>query len=138
MNPSALPDDSARAERRPSNLSLDVEFGFYSDPGKQREQNEDYLGQAIPSSPTRARSHGWLFALADGVGGTEKGEVASRAVVEYFTAGFGGASASEGFSALIMRLAQEANAKIYETGQSASPGGTSMSTTLVACAFRYD
>ncbi len=138
MNPSPLPDDNARAERRPSNLSLDVEFGFYSDPGKQREHNEDYLGQTLPSSPARARSHGWLFALADGVGGSEKGEVASRAVVEYLTAGFASASASEGLSALIMRLAQEANVRIYETGQSASPGGTSMATTLVACAFRYD
>jgi PPM family protein phosphatase len=138
MNPSALPDDKARGESRPSNLSLDVEFACYSDPGKQRDHNEDYLGQAIPSSPARARSHGWLFALADGVGGTEKGEVASRAVVEYLTAGFGGASASEGLSTLMMRLAQEANVRIYETGQSHSPGGTSMATTLAACAFRYD
>jgi protein phosphatase len=76
--------------------------------------------------------------LADGVGGTEKGEVASQAAVEYLTAGFREAPASEGLSALLMRLAQEANTSIYETGRSHSPGGTSMSTTLVACAFRYD
>jgi serine/threonine protein phosphatase PrpC len=37
-----------------------------------------------------------------------------------------------------MRLAQEANVHIYQTGRSHSPGGTSMATTLVACAFRYD
>ncbi len=37
-----------------------------------------------------------------------------------------------------MRLAQEANVHIYETGRAHSPGGTSMATTLVACAFRYD
>ncbi len=37
-----------------------------------------------------------------------------------------------------MRLAQEANVKIYETGRAHSPGGTSMATTLVACALRYD
>jgi PPM family protein phosphatase len=139
MNPSAWPDENgARSQSRPSNLTLDVEFAFHSDPGKQRAHNEDFLGHAIPSSPARARSHGWLFALADGVGGTEKGEVASRTAVEWLTGGFRDASASEPLGALVARLAQEANVRIYETGQSHSPGGTSMATTLVACALRYD
>jgi protein phosphatase len=138
-NLSALPDDSgARAGGLPSSSTLDVEFAFFSDPGKQREHNEDYLGHVVPGSPAAARTHGWLFALADGVGGTAKGEVASRAAVERLTAGFREATASEGLSALLLRLAQEANLRIYETGRSHSPGGTSMATTLVACALRYD
>jgi PPM family protein phosphatase len=138
-NLSALPGDSESPSRgQPSNLALDVEFAFHSDPGKQREHNEDYLGHVAPASPAHARSHGWLFVLADGVGGTAKGEIASRAAVEYLTAGFSEASPSEGLSALLMRLAQEANAQIYQTGRAHSPGGTSMATTLVACAFRYD
>jgi len=138
-NLSALPGDSGSASRgQPSNLALDVEFAQLSDPGKQREHNEDYLGHVAPSSPAQARSQGWLFVLADGVGGSEKGEVASRAAVEYLIAGFSEASPSEGLSALLMRLAQEANVHIYQTGRSHSPGGTSMATTLVACAFRYD
>src|SRR5580704_4002886 len=138
-NLSALPDDrGARSGGQPSNSSLHVEFAQISDPGKQRGHNEDYLGHVIPASPTRGRSHGWLFVLADGVGGSDKGEVASRAAVEYLTAGFREASPSEGLSALLMRLAQEANVHIYQTGRAHSPGGTSMATTLVACAFRYD
>jgi protein phosphatase len=138
-NPGAVPGDSGSLPpAQPSNLSLDLEFAQLSDPGKQREHNEDYLGHVVPASPAHARSHGWLFVLADGVGGTEKGEVASRAAVEYLTAGFREASPSEGLSALLTRLAQEANVRIYETGRSHSPGGTSMATTLVACAFRYD
>jgi PPM family protein phosphatase len=136
---SALPGDSGSQSRgQPSNLILDVEFAQLSDPGKQREHNEDYLGYVAPASPAQARSHGWLFVLADGVGGSEKGEVAAQAAVEYLTAGFREASASEALSALLMRLAQEANVHIYETGRAHSPGGTSMATTLVACAFRYD
>jgi serine/threonine protein phosphatase PrpC len=138
-NLSVLPgDNEARSGGQPSNLALHVEFALLSDPGKQREQNEDYLGQVIPSSTAQARSHGWLFVLADGVGGTAKGEVASRAAVEYLINGFQEASASESLSALLMRLAQEANVHIYQTGRTHSPGGTSMATTLVACAFRYD
>jgi serine/threonine protein phosphatase PrpC len=135
----AVPDDSgSRLSEQQPNAALHIEFASLSDPGKQREHNEDYLGVADPGSPARARTHGWLFVLADGVGGSEKGEIASEAAVEYLTAGFRQASASEGLSALLIRLAQEANVKIYETGRAHSPGGTSMATTLVACAFRYD
>ena len=119
-------------------MALDVEFAYLSDAGKLREHNEDYLGHVVPVSPERAGSHGWLFALADGVGGTQKGEVASRAAVEYLIAGFREAPAAEAPSTLLMRLAQEANVQIYEAGRAHSPGGTSMATTLVACAFRYD
>jgi serine/threonine protein phosphatase PrpC len=138
-NLSALPDDSGpHSGGQPSNSALDVEFAQHSDPGKQRGHNEDYLGQAVPDTPAEARSRGWLFVLADGVGGSEKGEIASRAAVEYLTAGFREASPSEGLSALLMRLAQEANVQIYQTGRAHSPGGTSMATTLVACALRYD
>src|SRR5579863_1955380 len=138
-NLSAVPNDNpGHSGAQPANLSLDVEFASYSDPGRQREHNEDYLGHVSPTSPAHARTHGWLFVLADGVGGTQKGEIASRAAVDYLTEGFRGASPSEGLSALLMRLAQEANVQIYETGRSHSPGGTSMATTLVACAFRYD
>jgi len=61
---------------------LDVEFSQLSDPGTVRPRNEDYLGYVVPSSPAQARSHGWLFALADGVGGQRQGGVASRAAVE--------------------------------------------------------
>lgn len=136
---SALPGDSGpRSGAQPSNSTLDVEFAQLSDPGKQRGHNEDYLGQAVPETPAQARSHGWLFVLADGVGGSERGEIASQAAVEHLIAGFREASPSEGLSALLMRLAQEANVHIYQTGRAHSPGGTSMATTLVACALRYD
>ena len=36
------------------------------------------------------------------------------------------------------RLVQSANTRIYELGRAASPGGSRMATTVVACAFRYD
>jgi serine/threonine protein phosphatase PrpC len=48
---------------------LDVEFSQLSDPGRVRPRNEDYLGYVVFRSPAEARFHGWLFALADGVGG---------------------------------------------------------------------
>src|ERR1700687_1746402 len=117
---------------------LNLEFAQLSDPGKSRDHNEDFLGYAEPEAPEQARSHGWLFALADGVGGHDDGEVASHAAVEHLTDGFRKAPKNEALGALLTRLVQSANLCVYETGKRASVGGTPMATTLVACALRYD
>lgn len=117
---------------------LDVEFTQVSDPGRVREQNEDYLGCVIPATPAEARTHGWLFALADGVGGQARGEVASHAAVEGLLAGFRAAAAGEMPSTLLPRLVQAANAHVFETALAAGPGGSSMATTVVACSLRFD
>ena len=52
---------------------LEVEFAQLSDTGPSREHNEDYIGYVRPETPEQARTHGWLFALADGVGGHAAG-----------------------------------------------------------------
>ena len=67
---------------------LDLEFVERTDVGRVRDHNEDYLGYASPATPAQVRTHGWLFVLADGVGGQEQGEVASRTAVESMVAGF--------------------------------------------------
>ncbi|MHB8652496.1 MAG: PP2C family protein-serine/threonine phosphatase [Terriglobia bacterium] len=117
---------------------LDIEFAQLSDPGKVRKENEDYLGYVLPEAPEQVRSHGWLFALADGVGGHERGEVASRAAVETVLAGFRQAAAGESHNALLPRLVQAANTHVFETGLTGATGGPAMATTLVTCALRFD
>lgn len=117
---------------------LDLEFAELSDTGKVREHNEDYVSHAAPAKPEEARTHGWLFALADGVGGQDKGEVASRTAIETLLSSFRGAPADESPSGLLHRLVQVSNFKVYETAAATGPGGSSMCTTLVACLFRYD
>jgi PPM family protein phosphatase len=117
---------------------LELEFAELSDPGRVRGHNEDFLGYSAPATADEARAFGWLFALADGVGGQDRGEVASRTAVETLLAHFRKSQPGEAPSALLTRLAQSANLKVYETAASASPGGSSMCTTLVACLLRYD
>jgi serine/threonine protein phosphatase PrpC len=112
---------------------LDLDFAHLSDPGKARDNNEDYSGHYQPATAAEGRSHGWLFALADGLGGHERGEVASRAAVEHLVAAFPTAPENEPLAALLARLVREANAHVYELAR-----GSGMATTLVACAFRYD
>lgn len=117
---------------------LELEFAQLSDTGKVREHNEDYCGHVLPASPEEVQSQGWLFALADGVGGQDKGEVASRTAVESLLAGFRRAKAGESHSVLLPRLIQEANTRVLEAGMAAGPGGSNMATTLVSCALRFD
>lgn len=116
---------------------LEIEFGELSDCGRVREQNEDYLGSVVPSTPAEARSHGWLFALADGVGGEERGEVASRTAVECVLEGFRAVPGGELHPMLLPRLVQSANARVHDAAL-AGPGARAMATTLVACALRFD
>jgi serine/threonine protein phosphatase PrpC len=117
---------------------LELEFAELSDVGRVRDHNEDYSGHSIPHNEAESRTHGWLFVLADGVGGEERGEVASQTAVETLLAGFRAAPRGEAHTVLLPRLVQTANTKIYELGRASSPGGSRMATTVVACALRYD
>ena len=117
---------------------LDLEFFQLSDPGRQRDHNEDSLGYFAPDSPDEARSRGWLFALADGVGGQDRGEVASRLAVDTLIQEFIKTSKNDALTTVLPKLVQSANSKVYETAMGTGPGGSSMATTMVACALRYD
>ena len=117
---------------------LDIEFVERTDNGRVRDHNEDYLGYATPATPVQVRSHGWLFALADGVGGHEKGEVASRVAIESMIAGFRKAKGGEAHIDLLPRLVQEANKHVFDTAMAGGRTLAGMATTIVACALRFD
>ena len=122
----------------PPQFSMDVEFAKLSDLGRVRQGNEDYVGHAAPESPERVRSHGWLFVLADGVGGHDLGEIASQTAVESILAGFRDAAPGESHGNLLGRLVQKANKLVVDAGHTSASPGASMATTVVACALRYD
>jgi protein phosphatase len=118
---------------------LEVEFAELSDVGTKRDHNEDFLGHFLPQSPGEISGKGCLFVLADGVGGHERGEIASHLAVGTLCEGFARLPASEAHASLLLRLAQQANTNIYEQGAAhTGPGQRAMATTLVACALRFD
>ncbi len=125
---------AARARAR-SLFGMDLEFTQISDIGRVRTGNEDYLGFVQPDTPERVRSQGWMFAVADGVGGQDLGEVASRTAVECILDGFRSSVAGESHHALLSRLILSANTRIMDAGHVV---GANMATTIVACALRYD
>ena len=88
-----------------------------SDTGRQRRANEDSL---LSRSP--------LFVVADGMGGAQAGEVASRIAVEAFQGGLPVGAEPE---LELADLAQQANARIHELSHSNSEQA-GMGTTLTA------
>jgi protein phosphatase len=117
---------------------LQIEFAQLSDVGKIRDHNEDFMGNAIPAASALERSQGWLFVVADGVGGQQKGEVASRVAVETMVHAFQQNANGESHSALLPRLVQRANKEILEASLAGGGDSAGMATTLVACALRFD
>jgi protein phosphatase len=117
---------------------LEVQFGQASDFGKVRTNNEDAMGSFIPASRQQARTHGYLFAVADGVGGMDLGEVASATAVSVLTEEFAKAQAGTMLISLLPRLIQHANAAVHDCTLAPEYRGKNMATTLVACALRYD
>jgi protein phosphatase len=117
---------------------LDLEFAELSDAGRVREQNEDCVGHVLPSSAAQIESQGWLFAIADGLGGHEKGEEASRLAIDTLLTGFRKIPKGVMHVSLLPRLVQQANEAVYDAGHAKPRRGSTMGTTLVACALRFD
>ncbi len=117
---------------------LDVQFGQASDFGKIRTNNEDSMGSFIPASRKQARSHGFLFAVADGVGGMDYGEVASATAVKVLAEEFASAPAGTMLPGLLPRLIEKANSAVHDCTLKPEYHGKKMATTLVACALRHD
>jgi len=117
---------------------LDLEFAELSDSGRRREHNEDAFGHVRPASPAQVQSQGWFFALADGVGGHERGEVASQLAIQSVLEGFRKIPKGVMHVSLLPRLIQEANAAVYDANHQPKTAASSMGSTIVACALRFD
>src|SRR4030081_1015708 len=88
-----------------------------TDTGRKRRRNEDAFVLQPP-----------LFAVADGMGGAQGGEVASKlaaAALEDTDAG------TSGGEERVVALIQEANRRVYERSN-ADPAASGMGTTITA------
>ena len=119
---------------------LDLEFAELSHDGMVRDHNEDRVGHVLPQSAAQVQSQGWIFVLADGVGGHDDGEQASELAVETVLEGFRKIPKGVMHVSLLPKLVQEANIAVYDKGHAKSGEATSnsMATTIVVVALRFD
>ena len=103
--------------------------------GPVREINEDYLDFWESEDPLVREQKGSVALLADGVGGLDRGEVASRMAVEEALQIFRNTPASADPAETLRRMFATACTKIHDSALAAK-AGRSMATTLVASIFR--
>src|ERR1700747_2973284 len=113
-----------------------VEVASLSDVGCQRETNEDSLGDGeSPDDSTFARL-GRLAIVADGMGGCEGGQFASRIAVETVEEIYSSSSDPDPQQRLLEGFRQ-AHARIQQRARE-NPGLRGMGTTMTALALIGD
>jgi PPM family protein phosphatase len=118
MASSSGPVDDHRPERL-------FDLALLSDVGMTRSGNEDSCGQFVENEDSV------LFAVADGVGGYEGGEVASAIAIETTIQAYRESPAAWGAAKRLHRAVQQANIEIHNKAI-AVPELRGMATTLTA------
>ncbi len=96
-----------------------------------RESQQDSFAFSHPDDD-EFRKHGGLLALiADGMGGLEQGEAASRTATKAFLAAYSSKSPEESIPTALEHATREANSAVYELGRQEGMAGD-IGTTLVA------
>ena len=114
---------------------MDVSLGQLSSMGPVRKNNEDYLGFLLPDDAQEARARGALAVIADGMGGQEDGEVASRLAVETALRKFREAKPGASPGQLLGQMFAAANQAVYDEGNKVGQQRR-MGTTLTIAVFR--
>lgn len=103
---------------------LEIDFFHLTDTGCVREENEDAVG-------FWPYDDGVLFAVADGLGGHNAGQVASSLALETLAREMDGAPRRWSLQNRLKRAAQAANLEVYQKGMTV-PELRRMGTTLTA------
>ncbi|HEY3898772.1 MAG TPA: protein kinase [Chthoniobacter sp.] len=106
-----------------------------SDPGPVRKNNEDYIGYWQPADNEERLRRGAIMVMADGVGGQDNGEIASRMAVEAALDYFKRCDPSMPPKRLLNDMFMQINLAVHNHAASQTVGGR-MATTLSVCIFR--
>lgn len=111
-----------------------IDASMRTDQGRVRDHNEDFIACEEPQSAGEESKNGWLYIVADGVGGAEKGEVASeyatgRTIHHYLVN-----DQLDDWGERLRQAMQNANTELRQLVTELEPGNR-MATTMVAVVF---
>jgi protein phosphatase len=107
-----------------------------TDVGLKRSHNEDSHGCWVPESPAELDRRGALMVIADGMGGSRAGEVASRLAVEAVLRAYRESSLPDPLAAL--RAALESANQVVHGESTTRAGLDGMGTTCTAVVIQDD
>lgn len=107
-----------------------------TDIGRHRQVNQDALGNLAGHFADRHDTLGLLYAIADGMGGHSRGEIASDLAIKYFFSNYYASPVDQPAQAALSEALMRTNAAVHEAGKQV--GGSNMGTTLTAALFRND
>jgi protein phosphatase len=115
-------------------LGLELEACGLTDAGPHRDNNEDSIGCFAPTDPLALQRKGYLYVVADGLGGHNAGEVASSSAVARLGEEYYSPSNHTRIEPALRNAVQAANLRIHELTHR-NPEYRSMETTLSAIAI---
>jgi len=133
-NQTVVPDPLAHermdAQETVPSQEIDLVAVKLTDTGRVRPHNEDYVDFFVPPDPQQQARKGAIYLVADGMGGHQAGEVASRGAVETTIQRYY-ADTSRDVGKSLVRAVQAANQQIHAQAQT-DLSKSGMGTTLVA------
>lgn len=108
--------------------------------GSVRANNEDAVGSVQPTDPTERERKGLLFAIADGLGGLNAGEVASATAVKTLLDEYYAPSNAGRIEPALRHAVQLANLRVHDMAQKNVDQrgmGTTLSVLALAGATAY-
>jgi protein phosphatase len=115
-------------------VALELEASGLTDAGPHRETNEDSIGCFAPAESLALQRKGYLYVVADGLGGHSAGEVASSTAVARLGEEYYSPSNHTRIEPALRQAVQAANLRIHELTHR-HPEYRSMETTLSAIAL---
>jgi protein phosphatase len=113
--------------------AMTLRIAAASDVGLRRDHNEDCCASWSSSDPAEREARGELMVVADGMGGSAAGEVASRTAVDTVISQF--RDSHESPDAALPKAVEAAHRAVYRMGRE-KPEMAGMGTTCTAVAVR--
>ncbi len=105
-----------------------------TDRGLVRDHNEDYILCHEPGSSQEEQTNGWLYVVADGVGGADAGEVASEYASRQMLLHYVNSTEQEHLGQRLVSAMQAANTDLRDLVAHRN-GNQRMATTMVAAVY---